>query len=270
MKHERGEPSPEPVAGSWELEAGSGRPLFPPRFPQRHRRGRRLCDAGAADDLARRAAGAWTPFEPLRPGLVRHADAVGAADAGRERSRPVRSAVLARLLPPHQGRCRLPERRGHRRLLPDRGAAAPSQQHAWARAIRSGRWLPAAVRLKMHVIARTDPHAARDEVRAAHPDWIAARPDGQPDPALGQQGIVGDVRARVPTTSSSWTRCTARSSVEVQRRRHLHESLGAAGECHCVHCQRNFKAATGLELPHVHRRRGSDTARVSSSGARRG
>src|SRR6476646_11465267 len=35
--------------------------------------------------------------------------------------------------------------------------------------------------LGMHVIASTDPHAAREEVRDAHPDWIAARPDGQPD-----------------------------------------------------------------------------------------
>jgi uncharacterized lipoprotein YddW (UPF0748 family) len=33
--------------------------------------------------------------------------------------------------------------------------------------------------LGMHVIARTDPHATRDEVKAA-PDWIAVRPDGQP------------------------------------------------------------------------------------------
>ena len=32
--------------------------------------------------------------------------------------------------------------------------------------------------LGMRVVARTDPHAVRDEVRAAHPDWIAvdARP----------------------------------------------------------------------------------------------
>src|SRR5262249_48334719 len=34
--------------------------------------------------------------------------------------------------------------------------------------------------LNMHVIARTDPHAARDEVKAAHPDWIATAANGQP------------------------------------------------------------------------------------------
>jgi hypothetical protein len=34
--------------------------------------------------------------------------------------------------------------------------------------------------LGMHVVARTDPHAARDDVRAAHPDWIAVNADGSP------------------------------------------------------------------------------------------
>ncbi len=32
--------------------------------------------------------------------------------------------------------------------------------------------------LGMRVVARTDPHAVRDEVRAAHPDWIAVNADG--------------------------------------------------------------------------------------------
>jgi hypothetical protein len=34
--------------------------------------------------------------------------------------------------------------------------------------------------LGMRVVARTDPHAARDEVHAAHPDWIAVAGNGQP------------------------------------------------------------------------------------------
>ena len=32
----------------------------------------------------------------------------------------------------------------------------------------------------MHVVARTDPHAVREDVRAAHPDWIAHDADGEP------------------------------------------------------------------------------------------
>ena len=34
--------------------------------------------------------------------------------------------------------------------------------------------------LKMRVVARTDPHAVRDQVRVAHPDWIAVNADGSP------------------------------------------------------------------------------------------
>src|SRR3954449_390691 len=31
---------------------------------------------------------------------------------------------------------------------------------------------------QMNVVARVDPHAVRDEVRQAHPDWIAVTPEG--------------------------------------------------------------------------------------------
>src|SRR5918992_1659195 len=34
--------------------------------------------------------------------------------------------------------------------------------------------------LGMNVVARTDPHAVRDEVRSAHPDWIAVNAKGEP------------------------------------------------------------------------------------------
>src|ERR671913_272286 len=34
--------------------------------------------------------------------------------------------------------------------------------------------------LEMNVVARTDPHAVRDEVRKAHPDWIAVDAKQQP------------------------------------------------------------------------------------------
>src|SRR5512141_1317683 len=34
--------------------------------------------------------------------------------------------------------------------------------------------------LGMRVVARTDPHAVREDVRAAHPDWIAVAANGQP------------------------------------------------------------------------------------------
>ena len=82
-------------------------------------------------------------------------------------------------------------------------------------------------RLNMHVIARTDPHAVRDEVRAAHPDWISVDADGQPrrhwaNPELWVTCALGpynfdfmdDVHREIVT--------------QVPRRRNLHQSVGAA------------------------------------------
>jgi hypothetical protein len=62
----------------------------------------------------------------------------------------------------------------------------------------------------MHVIARTDPHAAREDVRVAHPGWIAVSANGQPtrhwaNPDLWVTCAFG------PYNFDSWTRCTVRS-----------------------------------------------------------
>ncbi len=48
----------------------------------------------------------------------------------------------------------------------------------------------------MVVIARTDPHAAHQDVYDAHPDWIAVDADGQEASPLGVAGALGHVRAR--------------------------------------------------------------------------
>ena len=68
--------------------------------------------------------------------LVRSADALGAADAGRERPRTFRSGILARLLQAASRRRRHAQRRRHRRLLPHRGPAPPSERSGSATAIR--------------------------------------------------------------------------------------------------------------------------------------
>ena len=48
-------------------------------------------------------------------------------------------------------------------------------------------------KLGMVVLARTDPHATYDDVRKAHPDWIAVDGEGRA-PALGLAGDVDRVR----------------------------------------------------------------------------
>ncbi len=103
--------------------------------------------------------------------------------------------------------------------------------------------------LGMHVVARTDPHAVRDEVRQAHPDWIAVNRDGQP--------------VRHWANPELWVTC-ALGPYNFEFMDQVHREIVAryridgvfanrwapqGGDCFCVHCQQNFKTATGLALP---------------------
>jgi hypothetical protein len=101
----------------------------------------------------------------------------------------------------------------------------------------------------MHVIARTDPHAVRDEVRAAHPDWIAVTRNGEP--------------MRHWANHDLWVSC-ALGPYNFEFMNDVHREIASkykvdgvfsnrwapqGGDCFCVHCQENFKTATGQELP---------------------
>ena len=77
----------------------------------------------------------------------------------------------------------------------------------------------------MNVIARTDPHAAHQDVYDAHPDWIAVDAQRQEAQALGRPGTVGDVRTRAVQLRVH-DRGDARDRAHVQRGRHLQQSLG--------------------------------------------
>jgi hypothetical protein len=102
--------------------------------------------------------------------------------------------------------------------------------------------------LGMHVIARTDPHAARDEVERQHPDWIAVDANGQ--------------RRRHWANTDLWVTCALgpynfefMTAVhrEIVSRYRVDGVFGnrwaGHGQCWCEHCRANFKRATGLDLP---------------------
>jgi hypothetical protein len=104
-------------------------------------------------------------------------------------------------------------------------------------------------KLGMHVVARTDPHAVRDNVRAAHPDWISVAPNGEP--------------RRHWANPELWITC-ALGPYNFEFMDAVHrEIIGAyqvdgifanrwapqGGDCYCVHCQQSFKTATGHALP---------------------
>jgi hypothetical protein len=103
--------------------------------------------------------------------------------------------------------------------------------------------------LGMRVVARTDPHAARDDVQAAHPDWISVAGNGQPrrhwaNPdlwvtcALGPYNFdfMNDVHREIVANYALDGVFSNRWSPQ-------------GGDCYCVHCQQNFRAATGRDLP---------------------
>jgi hypothetical protein len=100
----------------------------------------------------------------------------------------------------------------------------------------------------MVVIARTDPHATYDDVREAHPDWIAAEADGQP--------------RRHWASPEMWVTCglgpyNFEFMTEVKREimsRYRVDGIfinrwDGSGMCYCDHCRKNFRDASGFELP---------------------
>jgi hypothetical protein len=103
-------------------------------------------------------------------------------------------------------------------------------------------------KLGMVVLARTDPHATYDDAQAAHPDWIAVGADGKP--------------RRHWASPEMWVTCglgpyNFEFMTEVKREimsRYRVDGIfinrwDGSGMCYCEHCRRNFRAATGLELP---------------------
>src|SRR6266404_1614048 len=103
-------------------------------------------------------------------------------------------------------------------------------------------------KLGMVVIARTDPHATYQDAFEAHPDWIARDAEGNP--------------RRHWASPEMWVTCglgpyNFEFMTEVKKEimsRYKVDGIfinrwDGSGMCYCEHCQKNFKAATGFELP---------------------
>src|SRR5262245_45769947 len=110
-------------------------------------------------------------------------------------------------------------------------------------------------KMGMHVVARTDPHAVREEVRAAHPDWIAQNADGQPrrhwaNPELWVSCALGpynfDFMDQVHREITTKYKIDGIFS---------NRWAPQGGDCYCTNCQKNFKDAAGMDLPRTTDRR---------------
>ncbi|MBI1177292.1 family 10 glycosylhydrolase [bacterium] len=103
-------------------------------------------------------------------------------------------------------------------------------------------------KLGMVVIVRTDPHATYDDVAKAHPDWIAVDAAGN--------------KRRHWASPEMWVTCglgpynfefMTAVKQEIMSRYHVDgvfiNRWDGSGMCYCEHCQKNFKDATGFDLP---------------------
>ena len=103
-------------------------------------------------------------------------------------------------------------------------------------------------KLGMHVIARTDPHAAHEEMFKAHPDWIAVDAQGNKrrhwaNPELWVTCALGPMNFEFMTeVTKEIVQLYGVDGVFSNR-------WSGHGQCFCEHCQRNFKQASGFDLP---------------------
>jgi hypothetical protein len=104
-------------------------------------------------------------------------------------------------------------------------------------------------KLGMRVVARTDPHAVREEVRTAHPDWISVTAGGEPRRHWANRDLW--VTCALGPYNFEFMDQVHREIVTLYRVDGIFANRWApqGGDCFCVHCQANFKAATGHDLP---------------------
>ena len=100
----------------------------------------------------------------------------------------------------------------------------------------------------MVVLARTDPHAVHQDVYDAHPDWIAVDAAGNKrrhwaSPELWVTCALG------PYNFEFMTKVHQEIMARYQVDGIFSNRWAGSGMCYCEHCQRNFKAASGLDLP---------------------
>jgi hypothetical protein len=103
-------------------------------------------------------------------------------------------------------------------------------------------------KMDMSIIARSDPHAARQNVYDAHPDWIAVTSDGE--------------KRRHWANKDLWVTC-ALGPYNFEFMTLVHKEImdryqpdgifsnrwAGHGICYCEHCTKNFKEYSGSDLP---------------------
>lgn len=101
----------------------------------------------------------------------------------------------------------------------------------------------------IRVLARVDPHAMHADALAAHPEWVARNADGSPkrhptDPELYLTCPNGGI-------TFEWMPQILKEIVSTYPVDGIFGNrwAGSAGLCHCDVCKREFKAASGFDIP---------------------
>jgi hypothetical protein len=103
-------------------------------------------------------------------------------------------------------------------------------------------------KMNMSIVARTDPHAARQEVYDTHPDWIAVTADGE--------------KRRHWANKDLWVTC-ALGPYNFEFMTQVHNEImekyepdgifsnrwAGHGICYCENCRKNFREYSGMDLP---------------------
>jgi hypothetical protein len=102
--------------------------------------------------------------------------------------------------------------------------------------------------LGMNVIARTDPHAIREEAFRAHPEWVAREATGAPrrhwaDPALYVTCALG------PYNFEFMTEVTREIVTRYRVDGVFSNRWAGHGICYCESCRKLFRASSGIDLP---------------------
>jgi hypothetical protein len=103
-------------------------------------------------------------------------------------------------------------------------------------------------KLGMNVVARTDPHACHEDVYKAHPDWLAVDEYGKKrrhasDPDFWLTCALG------PYNFEFMTAVHAEIMTKYMPDGIFTNRWAGNGMCYCEHCQTNFHAFSGMDLP---------------------
>lgn len=103
-------------------------------------------------------------------------------------------------------------------------------------------------KMGMSIVARTDPHAARQQVMDVHPDWIAVTADGEKRRHWANQELWVTC-ALGPYNFEFMTQVHNEIMERYQPDGIFSNRWAGHGICYCIHCTRNFKEYSGFDLP---------------------